>query len=147
MKQEGSIRSTAYALAGSIKESYALIKDRFINPIRGSYFAKESDAFPLPRLVLSSESALSFYTNVAPESEAYLLSRKEYWDNRYLFVALKERSFQEAYLRYDVFAYRPLLLRNGSSFVLNPLDVIAIYRDDKDPRIEEAINRLEETYR
>lgn len=147
LKQEGSIRSTSYSLAGSLHDSYALIKEKFINPIRGSYFVKKSEALSLPHEILSSESALSFYTNVAPENEAFLLGRKDYWDHRYLFVDSKQRAFQEVYLRYDVLAYQPLLMRKESSFVLNPLDVIAIYREDKDPRVAEAINHLEEAYR
>jgi hypothetical protein len=147
LKQEGAVRSTAYSLAGSLPDSYVLIKERFINPVRGSYFVKENEASSLPHEILSSESALSFYTNVSPEEEAYLLSKKEYEEHRNLFVSAKQRAFQEVYLRYDVFVYHPLLARKGSSFVLNPLDVIAIYRADKDPRVEDAIDHLEEAYR
>jgi hypothetical protein len=147
LRQDGSVRSTAYSLARPLPDSYALIKERFVNPIRGSYFVKESEALPLAQKILSSESALSFYTNVAPENEAYLLERKAYWEHRYLFVSPSEKAFQETYLRYDVFAYHPFLVKKESFSVLNPFDVIAIYREDKDPRIEGAIDRLEEAYR
>lgn len=147
LKKEGAVRKSAYSLANSLGDSYALIKDRLINPIVGSYYVEKSQASVLPNEVYSSESALSHYTDLVPQCEAYLLSRKDYRENRSLFVGADERKFKEEYLRFDILAYTPLLERSESSFFLNPLDVIAIYQDDKDPRIEEEIDRLKGAYR
>lgn len=147
LKQEGAVRSTVYSLANPLGASYALIKSRFINPIRASYYVKESEASLLPRNTLSSESALAYYTDLSPLEEAYLLKREDYLSHRPLLVGASERNAQDNYFRYDLFAYAPFLVKKGSAFVLNPLDVIAIYREEKDPRVETAIERLEEAYR
>ncbi len=146
LRREGAVRSTRYALAHSLKDSYALVRSHLVNPLRASYYVESSDASSLSHEILSSESALAHYSNIVPEEEAYLLNRKDFLSHRDLFVGPNERSFSKAYVRFDLFAYTPLLLRSGSSFVLNPLDVIAIYRDDPDPRVKDAIEHMEEIY-
>lgn len=60
LRQEGSVWSVAYSLASSLPDSYALIKGRFVNPIRCSFFVKGSGPLPISQKILSSESALSF---------------------------------------------------------------------------------------
>jgi hypothetical protein len=146
LKKEGAVRTTTYSLAYSLAESYALIKERLINPIRFSCYVKESDAVTLPKNVFSSESALSHYSMIVPYQDSYLMSLKDYREHRQLFVGEKERAFDQNYYRYDVFAYAPLTQREDGASFLNPLDVIAIYRQDKDPRVELAIQAIEKRF-
>lgn len=146
LRQEGVVRSTTYSLAHSLAESYSLIKERFTYPIHASYYVRAAEAGSLPKEVLSSESALDYYTDVVPEEEAYLMSRKDFQQHRVLFLGEKERKFDEVYIRYDILNYTPLLVHEEQKNLLNPLDVIAIYRKDDDPRVSLAIDRLEKKF-
>jgi hypothetical protein len=143
----GRAQSIAYSLNKPLNFSYTIAKQWRINPIRQSFFAKTEDAHFLPRSVLSSESALGFYSDVVPEEESYLLSEKERNEHMSLLCFPEERKNLGDYFRYDVFVYPPYLLKDDQEhLILNPLDVIAIYQSDDDPRVQLAIKKMEERF-
>lgn len=146
LKKEGSVRTITYSLAHSIADSFAFLKTRILSPIRRSYCVLERDAASFPRQVLSSESALAVYSSLVPEEKAYLASQASLQLHPELLRRADERKFDEVYVRFDVFRYSPYLVHDGSTTLLNPLDVIAIYQQSDDPRVQEAIQTLGKKY-
>lgn len=146
--KEGSARNTVYLLKQPLEVSYLSAQKWLINPLKESFYVKKEEAAILDHSVYSSESALSSLSDLAEEEESFLLTSSDYENHRDIFIRGENRLSGEAYERFDVFLYPPWLRVDKKGHkMINPLDLIALYRQDADPRVQGAIKKLEQHYR
>jgi hypothetical protein len=147
LAQKGAGRSTLFALALPRNEAFHLILPLLKSPLVRSYYAEGKDTKKLAKAIFSSESALALYSDVSPLEESYLLSKEDYGKYSDILCLSGEKMAEKNYTRFDLLAYPPYLYNKNGNLSLNPLDVIAIYKNNDDPRIVSALGQMEDYFR
>jgi hypothetical protein len=138
----GAQNKTRYRLLKPRSYFLEAVLSQAINPIFQTFYVDKKHLPNVKMDILSSESALEKLSMIRAFHKAYVAKKEEIS----LISSLATHPWallpNIEYIRFDVLTYKPLLF--GKDY-LNPLDVYAIYSNDNDPRIQEALQAIKES--
>lgn len=109
---------------------------QLLNPIVATYFLAQGN---WANALKGKEESLEHYTALAGQGRGFCLNEeaKGSWIKKDLGFRMSETDFE-----ISLFAHGPYF---GQAGYLHPLDVLAIYKNDPDIRVQDEIKKLKET--
>ena len=122
-------------------EFFQMIKPYLINPIEDQCYVNKDCFNDEDILALSSDSALSFYTSLNEMMPSYVIEKVRFQEYKKQAIPFEEIDEIEAPVCLETFRYQPVYLKN---MYINVLDIISIFKDSKDNRVQIEIEELED---
>ena len=146
LDKNGYGKNTAYLLVNK-RKALNLLKPYFIKPFEKEYFLALDDVYfeTLSPKLLSSEYALSEYTDLLPssKSETFAVDKNKFvpFYNAYLSVEINNPTH---FVSIQPFIYNPSLFSDGKTIDLIDLYIIMLKDEDlRNPRVMESFKEIE----
>jgi hypothetical protein len=137
LEKEGKETRVKYARVKDKSTYLSSLMPLLISPLYGRFYMEKS---PNQNRIRNSEESLGFYTDILPQEQGFCLDKKEFKQaSPSFYLKPRERLPHVDYDEVDVFVYRPLFPVQSH---LNPLDVLAVYKEDPDERVQTALSHI-----